>query len=141
MTKTYVSLLAAGLVAAAGMAWAGDPMTIGQVEFNNSCAQCHGPTGMGDGPMAGVLKNGAPDLTGMQAANGGVFPVAQIYKMISGQGLSGAHGSDEMPAWGFRYSIEAPSQLGPYYSKADEQALVEGRILALVEYIASLQKN
>jgi hypothetical protein len=31
--------------------------------------------------------------------------------------------------------------LGPYYSKADEQAFVEGRILALVEYIASLQKK
>jgi hypothetical protein len=53
----------------------------------------------------------------------------------------GAHGSSEMPAWGFRYSMNAPSMLGPYYSKADEQAFVEGRILALVEYIASLQKK
>jgi mono/diheme cytochrome c family protein len=136
-----VPVVAVALAASAGVAQAGDTMTIGQMEFDNSCAQCHGAKGMGDGPMASVLKNGAPDLTGLQKANGGVFPVSKVAQLIRGEGIMGAHGSSEMPAWGFRYSMNAPSMLGPYYSKADEQAFVEGRILALVEYIASLQQK
>ncbi len=139
--KRFVPALAAALVAQAGLAFAGDPMTIGQFEFANSCAQCHGMDATGDGPMAVVLKNGAPDLTGLQKANGGVFPVTRIYQMIKGEGISGAHGSSEMPAWGLRYSLNAPAMLGPYYSRADEQAFVEGRILALVEYLASQQQK
>ena len=141
MKRRFAPLLAILLAASAGFARAGDAMSIGQMEFDNSCAQCHGARGMGDGPMASVLKNGAPDLTGLQMANGGVFPFSRIYQLIRGEGISGAHGSSEMPAWGFRYSLSAPTMLGPYYTKADEQAFVEGRILALVEYVSSLQKK
>lgn len=141
MKRRFAPLLAILLATSAGLAWAGDAISIGQMEFDNSCAQCHGARGMGDGPMASVLKNGAPDLTGLQMANGGVFPFSRIYQLIRGEGISGAHGSSEMPAWGFRYSLSAPTMLGPYYTKADEQAFVEGRILALVEYVSSLQKK
>ena len=114
---------------------------IGKAEFDNSCAQCHGPQGNGDGPMAAVLKSGAPDLTGLQKANGGVFPVSRVCQLIRGEGLKGAHGSDEMPAWGCRYSVNVPDMLGPCGMAADERAFVETRILALAEYIASLQQK
>ena len=118
---------------------AGDPMTIGQFEFANSCAQCHGPGGKGDGPLAARLKDGAPDLTMLQRDNGGVFPVAKVYDLIRGEAIEGGHGTPEMPAWGMRYRRGAPDMLGPYYTPGDTQDFVQGRILALVEYIASLQ--
>ncbi|KFE33453.1 c-type cytochrome [Thioclava atlantica] len=116
-------------------------MTIGQIEYENSCVQCHGPAGKGDGPMAVVLKNGAPDLTRLQADNGEVFPVSKVYALIAGDGITGAHGSQEMPAWGFRYRVNAPSMVGPFGTAEDERAFVRGRILALIDYIASLQEQ
>ncbi|WP_102227169.1 c-type cytochrome [Acidimangrovimonas sediminis] len=116
-------------------------MTIGEMEYRNSCVQCHGLGGKGDGPMAIVLKSGAPDLTGLQKANGGVFPVSHVYNMIKGDGLSGAHGTSEMPAWGLRYRIAAPDMVGPYGTREDEDAFVQARILGLIEYISSLQEK
>ena len=127
------------LLCLSGVAQAGDPMTIGQFEFANSCAQCHGPGGKGDGPLAKMLKEGAPDLTRLQRDNGGVFPVAKVYDLIRGETLEGGHGTPEMPAWGMRYRRGTPDMLGPYYTPGDAQDFVQGRILALVEHIASLQ--
>lgn len=114
--------------------------TIGAREYGNSCAQCHGQAGEGDGVIAGFLETVPSDLTTLQEDNGGVFPVARLYSVIDGSATSGVHGTSEMPAWGMRYSAQAPRQLGDYYSEADQQAFVRGRILALVEYISTLQK-
>jgi mono/diheme cytochrome c family protein len=114
--------------------------TMGAAEFANSCAQCHGASGEGDGVIAGYLDAAPSDLTTLQQDNGGVFPVARIYGLIDGSAASGIHGSSDMPAWGLRYSAEASRQLGDYYSGADQEAFVRGRILALVEHISTLQK-
>ena len=35
----------------------------GQAAFKDNCAQCHGETGKGDGPMAGMLKEPPADLS------------------------------------------------------------------------------
>jgi hypothetical protein len=95
---------------------------------------------VGDGIIAGFLDTAPADLTKLQANNGGVFPVAGIYALIDGSAASGVHGSSEMPAWGLRYSAQAPRQLGEYYVEADREAFVRGRILALVEYLSTLQQ-
>ena len=117
-----------------------DGLSIGQAEYMNSCAQCHGPAGKGDGVISGYLNSKLPDLTQVQKNNGGVFPVSQIYATIDGQGASGAHGSSDMPAWGLRYSRAAPRNLGFYYGPTDEETFIRSRILALVEFIASIQE-
>lgn len=114
--------------------------SLGAREYINSCAQCHGQAGEGDGVIAGFLDTPASDLTTLQEDNGGVFPVARLYSVIDGSATSGVHGTSEMPAWGLRYSAQAPAQLGEFYSQGDQQAFVRGRILALVEYISTLQK-
>ncbi|MBN2907865.1 MAG: c-type cytochrome [Rhodobacteraceae bacterium] len=114
-------------------------MTLGEAEFVNSCAQCHGLSGTGDGVLAGYLNTPLPDLTGLQAANGGVFPVSYIYRVIEGGATVGAHGTREMPAWGQRYSYDANRVLGMEHSEAEMGGFVRGRILALIEYIASIQ--
>jgi mono/diheme cytochrome c family protein len=114
--------------------------SFGQAEYMNSCAQCHGPAGKGDGVIAGMLNTAPPDLTQLQKNNGGVFPVAALYRMIDGTEASGAHGSGEMPAWGMRYSFDAPEMLGWDYSDADSRAFVRTRILALIEYLSTMQE-
>ena len=106
----------------------------------NSCAQCHGADGGGQGPLAGQLTGTLPDLSALQTKNGGVFPFVALYGLIEGPEGAGAHGSREMPAWGTRYNAEAPQMLGEYYGPGDQAAFVRGRILALVEYISTLQK-
>lgn len=132
--------LAIALALLAGTAHAADPSTFGETEYTNSCAQCHGASGKGDGPMAGYLEGSLPDLTQLQKNNGGVFPLTQVYKMIDGSGTMGPHGTREMPAWGNRYSLEAEGQLGFDFGGARE-TYVRTRILALIEHLASLQEQ
>ena len=54
-----------------------DGLSIGEAEYMNSCAQCHGPAGKGDGVISGFLNTKLPDLTQVQKNNGGVFPVSR----------------------------------------------------------------
>jgi mono/diheme cytochrome c family protein len=112
---------------------------LGQQEFMNSCAQCHGADGTGNGVMAGYLVGSLPDLSRLQAENGGVFPVQILYDTIDSGGAVGAHGSSEMPAWGDRYRAKSPEMLGEFWSHTDADRFVRGRVLALIEYISTLQ--
>jgi mono/diheme cytochrome c family protein len=65
------------------------------------CASCHGKDAKGKGPMVAVLKTAPADLTRISLRNRGVFPMAQIQKIILGEERpSGGHGSREMPVWG-----------------------------------------
>ena len=41
-------------------------MTLGEFEFMNSCAACHGADGKGDGSITGYLNQSVPDLTQLQ---------------------------------------------------------------------------
>ena len=138
MQTKWISAVAAAAMAIPFAAQAQD-MEIGKREYMNSCAQCHGEGGKGDGYLAGFLNAPLPDLTALQSNNGGVFPVSAVYSIIDGSAAMGAHGSGEMPAWGDRYSIEGDSALGTEFSTEDRAAFVRGRILALVEYIATMQ--
>jgi mono/diheme cytochrome c family protein len=48
--------------------------SVGEREFINSCAQCHGADGKGQGVLASHLVGSLPDLTQLQARNGGRDP-------------------------------------------------------------------
>jgi CxxC motif-containing protein (DUF1111 family) len=118
-----------------------EEFNLGQHEYMNSCAQCHGADGRGQGPLAGFLTETLPDLTTLQRDNDGVFPLARLYEVVDGRVDIGAHGSREMPAWGLRYDRQAPAYLGEMWMPGDREAFVRGRILALVEYISTLQEE
>lgn len=132
-------LLVSTIVAVAATGAVAQDITIGAREFANSCAQCHGIDGRGDGYLAGFLNAEAPDLTMVQKNNGGVFPVSAVYAIIEGSAPAGVHGDSDMPAWGDRYSADANTQLGMEFTAADRDAFVRARILALIEYVASIQ--
>lgn len=140
MAARFLGMVASA-VAATAIAAAAQQVTLGEAEFLNSCAQCHGADGKGDGVITRYLTTPPPDLTRIQIQNGGVFPVSTLYETIEGSSIGSVHGTGEMPAWGWRYNIDAQSMLGQEYTAADQKAFVRTRILALIEHIASLQQT
>jgi mono/diheme cytochrome c family protein len=119
-----------------GIANAQEP-SVGQEEFRNHCAACHGLTGLGDGPIGPLLKTPAPNLAMITERNGGKFPFQRIYEIIDGSSVLAAHGSRDMPLWGERYSKNA-KPVTPDQVEQSRQ-LAEQRILSLVYYIGTLQ--
>jgi mono/diheme cytochrome c family protein len=132
------SLLAAAVLGLAAPAAAGE---LGRIQYAASCAQCHGPDGRGDGPIAGTLRVTPPDLTGLTRANGGVFPFSRVYAVIETGGGVTAHGTSEMPAWGDRFAIDALLAEGVVVPPEEQPAFARARILALIDHLAGLQQE
>lgn len=114
---------------------------LGEMEYMANCASCHGLGGKGDGPVAEVLTTKPSDLTQIRARYSGTYPADEIYRAINGQNMINPHGSREMPVWGPRYWRLASDQATSVPHDVDMQAMVHGRITALVQYIESLQKD
>ncbi len=112
---------------------------IGKYEYEKYCALCHGMTGHGDGPFSMLVTKKVPDLTTLAKNNDGAVPFARTYDIINGTTELPGHGTREMPIWGDHYNAQAPEWLGPYYTKADQESFVRGRILALIGYLSTLQ--
>lgn len=116
--------------------------TLGRYEYTASCASCHGPAGQGDGPVAKTLKRTPADLTRLSEANKGVFPFARTYDVIDGRFQVETHGPRDMPVWGEVYRVTrdpGQSTIPPLVSKEVSESIIRVRILALVEYISTLQ--
>jgi mono/diheme cytochrome c family protein len=128
--------------------WAQQPAAqradIGKVEYESSCAACHGADGKGMGPVADALKTKPADLTMLAKQNNGVFPFGRIYDVIDGREAVKSHGVRDMPIWGFRYSPApipgfgpgAPYFVDPLY---DREPVIRGRILAVIDYLYRIQ--
>jgi mono/diheme cytochrome c family protein len=98
--------------------------------FRAHCAACHGLDAKGDGPVAASLKSKPADLTVLARSSGGVFPVARVRKVISGDEVTAAHGSREMPIW------------GPIFHQIEEdQDFGNVRLQNLVKYLQSIQQK
>ena len=106
----------------------------GKHEYTVACAGCHGESGMGNGPRAGLLNTSTPSLVSLAEDNDGIFPLETVLTTIDGRDGVRAHGST-MPIWGERYQNSATSQRG---ESADMVA--RGRILSLVYYLQSIQQ-
>jgi hypothetical protein len=78
-------------------------------------------------------------------ANVTVFPVHAIYEAIDGRKAIKAHGSREMPIWGFRYAPSPNQALGSTASDQylnlpfDPQLVARSRVLAVVDYLNRIQ--
>ena len=89
--------------------------------------------------MVGYLMGSIPDLTTLSDSNGGVFPVTKVYSTIDGTMTSGPHGSREMPVWGQRYAFRGGENANPDFRAEEAEVFVRFRVLALTEYLASIQ--
>lgn len=141
-----IGALVAATIASALWTLPVSAMDLGEFEYRNSCAQCHGADGTGNGGMAAYLKDAPSDLTVISRDNGGVFPVKEMYEIIDGTTEFGAHGRD-MPVWGVRYMIDAlraaddESEDFPFDPTTGQDRYVRTRILALIEYLSSIQTD
>ncbi len=115
--------------------------SIGAQEYLNACASCHGPGGKGDGPVASTLKRAPADLTKLSEANNGVFPLERTFQVIDGRLEVAAHGTRDMPLWGelFNPAWDFGVMMSPQYAKDLAESIAHFRILALVEFISTLQ--
>ncbi len=100
--------------------------------YQVKCAVCHGPEGLGNGPMEEVLIKKPADLTQISKRYGGDFPFWEIYEKIDGRNAPLEHGTREMPVWGKEFAKEAAG--------ISDETLVKGRIKALLTYLKSIQK-
>lgn len=112
---------------------------IGRDAFEQRCAVCHGPQGAGDGEIADLFTQPPANLRTLAARNNGIFPFSEVYQSIDGRREIAAHGTSAMPIWGDIFKIEAlPKTVHPGVSGEE---IVQGRILALVYYIQTLQER
>ncbi|MFC0161024.1 c-type cytochrome [Mameliella alba] len=132
--KVLYATVCAFLVAAP--VHAQDPdIAAGKREYMVACAGCHGESGKGDGPLAGILEIHTPSLTTItERTGGGDFPFYNTLKLIDGRDVR-AHGG-AMPIWGERFRASATSQRGE-----TEEMVARGRILSLVYYLQSIQEQ
>ena len=121
--------------ALAAIATTANAEEIGQAEFGNACASCHGESGKGNGYLAGFLSVGLPDLTTLSQRNDGKFPMLDVIHIIDGRTGVRTHGDAGMPVWGDRYKADAEAA-GSYGS----ETITRGRILSLVYYLESIQE-
>jgi mono/diheme cytochrome c family protein len=126
-----IGILAAGLAfgVATVMAASGQEKRVsaGKQSYQSYCATCHGPSGGGDGVLAGSLRKRPPNLTQLAKQAAGTFPEDKVFKAIEG---SGRAASSDMPVW---RDVFGKMQGNP---SAEEITL---RISALVDYLESIQ--
>lgn len=131
--STFVCVVAAGSLFA-GASLAQDP-DVGEVLYQQFCAQCHGDSGHGNGPVAQFLTVHPTDLTGISARNDGEFPMLQVIYAIDGRQQLGPHGG-AMPMWGTEFTNYLEDQVGHYASVIEAR----GRIMSLALYLESIQQ-
>ena len=105
----------------------------GPENFARYCAACHGDGGKGDGPVAAAIAKPIPDLTRITERNNGKFPRQIIKNAIDGRWQIDAHGTQQMPVWGYEFWIEEGAN-----EEAEERVAII--IRNLIEYIESIQK-
>lgn len=93
------------------------------------CASCHGPKGLGDGPVAEHLKVAVPDLTTLAKRNQGAFPTQRVSQVIRGEVGVKTHGLQDMPVWGPVFLSMNNSQ----------EPVVRIRVANLAKHLESLQ--
>lgn len=132
--RANIFILSLLLLASGGEAGAADYVSMsGKDLYLRFCASCHGVAGRGDGPVAGSLKVEVPDLTLIARRAKGLYPRANIEKIIDGRYIIGAHGSRTMPVWGEDFSR---LEIGNPEAESSTRII----ILRLADYVWLLQK-
>jgi len=116
------------------LTWQQAAITDGEGLYLELCAVCHGTGGKGDGPAAPALKKAMPDLTALAAANEGEFPRQDVEQAIAGKSRVSAHGTVDMPIWGWAFENVRPDR-----RVAQRKAFARQRIYNLTEYLATIQ--
>lgn len=112
-----------------------EELDVGARLYQESCSGCHGATGKGGGELSQLINVETPALTGLAAANDGVFPMLNVIHIIDGRSGVRAHGGP-MPIFGSLYTASSVTAGSDYGSVIE----VRGRILSLAMYLESIQE-
>ena len=118
---------------------------VGKMEYQSSCAACHGVDAKGTGPVSKELKTQPADLTVLAKNNSGVFPYDRIYEIIDGRNSTiGSHGTREMPIWGYRFTPPEAFRLKNaddyiYLPPDSPELAIHSRISAVIDYLNRIQ--
>jgi len=106
----------------------------GAALYAESCAQCHGPAGKGDGQWAAGMVPPPSDLT--QLSENGVFPRRHVLSVIDGYDRTGLPGQ-EMPEFGLLLEGDTvPVDVGDGVLTPTPRPLA-----ALLAYLESIQEG
>ena len=105
----------------------------GQENYLRLCAACHGETGLGDGPVAEAILKPLPDLTRIAERNDGKFPRQIIKNSIDGRWQIDAHGTQQMPVWGYEFWV---NEKAGNFDEAEVSRILDG----LVDFLESIQR-
>jgi mono/diheme cytochrome c family protein len=139
LAVSFSVALAANSVLAEEASGTGTDMPTVEQDFRFHCAACHGADAKGGGPVARILKIAPPDLTRIAERNGGVFPETMIFGTISGVNMPIAHGTREMPVWGYLFIGEILEESVSVEQAQEATGEVTDRIKRLVKYIETIQ--
>ena len=139
--RKLTGLLVLSLTQAAPLAADEVSVALGAREFAERCAVCHGSDAAGGGPLAAELRVEPTDLTTLAKEHGGVFPFERVYQIIDGRIEVRGHGTRTMPVWGYEYQQIAREAQGPAAPRVDSEYFILGRILSLIRFLQSLQKQ
>lgn len=134
MRQLLWATLLAGLVLPAGLA--AQDAAEGQAIYLDHCATCHGLSGQGDGPMAGVLLIKPVNLTRLAAENDAIFPLVKVVKRIDGRDPLVAHGSP-MPVYGDFFDGNETA----LKTETGQPILTSRAIVDLVAFLQGLQQS
>lgn len=131
MTRISLVALALFLVACTQVSMPEPPE--GERLFAQNCVQCHGTSGMGDGPWAAGMSPPPSDLT--QLTSDGSFPRARVLSVIDGYDRTGLPGHD-MPEFGLLLEGDTvPLDVGDGVLTPTPRPLA-----ALLVYLESIQR-
>jgi hypothetical protein len=125
-------------------------LTRARMEFLTMCSPCHGDDGKGAGPKSANLRTRPADLTTLARETGGAFTPGMILQKIDGRTHDRSHGLSDMPIWGCRDSLGGKGEVNPPESRSfepfvnlacDSEAVIQGRLRNIVEYLRTIQVN
>lgn len=106
----------------------------GRAIYQENCAQCHGPSGKGDGPWADGQDPAPSDLT--RLSENGEFPRIHVLSVIDGYDRTGLPGK-EMPEFGLLLEGDTvPVDVGDGVLTPTPRPLA-----ALMVYLESIQEG
>ncbi len=100
---------------------------VGKMEYQSSCAACHGAGAKGDGPVSKELRTRPADLTVLAKNNNGMFPYEKVYQMIDGRNTTiASHGL-------------VRCQCGDIDSDPPQAFRFNHRIVSVIDYLKTVQ--
>ncbi|MEC3861132.1 c-type cytochrome [Mesobacterium sp. TK19101] len=136
MTRIWIGALAGLTLVAACMETTMPDHSDGHALYAQYCASCHGDSGTGDGPYARNMAKPPKNLTLIQVRHGNTFPRAKVMSIVDGY----TRLDDDRPGMP-EFGTLLEGELVPFDSGDGVQTPTPWKLVALVEYLESIQKT